>query len=857
VTRSRLIACLSALAVALTVAPVTAEPPVPLPVAGATVHVDEWGVPHVEAEDPMDAARGFGYAQASERLFEMDVIRRLGQGRLSELLGESAYAADVEMRRHFYDAADVDRQLAALPAHVTDLLQAYSEGVNLARLEQLADPTQLPAVYAALADLPAEWTPHDSASVLLLFTMASFAGEGEGGELQNAARWAELVERFGAQEARRVFEDFHPVNDDSAPSVIQPEDAAPAPEGVAHPDRPDPAQLALDPASATRAFQLLDNSLAAAREALARVPVPRVGSYAYALSGDRTASGGGLLLGAPQAGWTFPSTFHEVGIHTPASDCRGMTVPGLGPWVAIGQCNGHTWSLVAGNAGDQVDVYVEQLDAADADRYLVHGRAEPFTQRTETFLVKSALEQQLERRTETFRYSRHGAVFDTDGEAGVAFALRRAQTGLFARTFEGLHRLNTVSGVPAVVEEVLPHLYATYNAVFADAQGNIGYAFTGLQPVRADGFDRRFPMPGTGEAEWQGFLPVQDRPHVVNPDSGLIVVAQGVESKPAPWWPASSSLSIGRVNRIEALRAHFTGDGWNAERMAAADRATIERLDAQIRHLAPYLDEALAGVNADSDLAPLAQIWRSWSDADFVRADADGDGRFDHPGAAVFSPDRYYGMPSAPMWEHLVRLVFADDVPGGGWGHWFARLSQVKHAFDGTQAERPLSRDYLNVDEPSPRARKEARPATPADSRPPRREALAEQRIALVREALRRSVPDLEKRYGIDRAGWRLAIPTIKFQALGISAPPRMRVVDHGTYNQVVDPAAGEAHSVLPPGNGRGDRATDEARAQLTGEVPAHAADQIARYVAWDHKPMHVADYRQAAVTTYTVPRPG
>jgi hypothetical protein len=73
--------------------------------------------------------------------------------------------------------------------------------VNQARLEQLANPSELPAIYAALADAPPEWTPHDSASVLLLFTMASFAGVGEGGELENAARWVELVERFGEKEA--------------------------------------------------------------------------------------------------------------------------------------------------------------------------------------------------------------------------------------------------------------------------------------------------------------------------------------------------------------------------------------------------------------------------------------------------------------------------------------------------------------------------------------------------------------------------------------------------------------------------------------------------------------------------------
>jgi penicillin G amidase len=836
--RSRRFAALTALAVlaALPAAlPAAAQLPSPvaevLPVDGATVHVDEWGVPHVEADDPIVAARAFGYAQARDRLFEMDVIRRMGQGRLGELLGSGQHAADAEMRAHFYDADDIDAQLEELPTETMALLEAYSQGVNRARLEQLLNATQLPVAYAALLDLPGPWTPHDSASVLLLFTMASFAGEGEGGELENAARLAALVERFGEEEGRAAFDDFLPVHDDSAFTVIQDIDAPPAPEGVlAEPGTPHERQLDLDPTSATRAYQVLDGALEAARQALAALPVPRVGSYAYALSGDRTASGGGLLLGAPQAGMMFPSTFHEIGVHDRTRSCRGMTVPGLGPFIAIGECNGHTWSLVAGNAGDQVDVFVLPLDPADPDRYLIDGASEPFRDRTETFLVKSTLDAELERRTETYRYWRHGLVFDVDEDAGVAYGLRRAQTGVFTGTFEGLRRLNTVSGVPAILDEVLPHLLATYNGLFADADGHIGYALTGLQPIRAEGYDRRFPMPA--DADWRGFIPPEEMPQVMDPTDGILVVAQGVESKSVSWWPASSWLSIGRVNRVEPLHAYFTeGDDWDADAMAQADRDTIETLDAQIRFFAPYLDEALSDLPADDELAPLAALWEGWKAIDFARIDADGDGRFDHPGPAVFSPERYYGIQAAPMWGHLLDLVF-DEVPGGGWGQYFSRLSQLKHALDGPDAGRVLSRDYLDVGD---RDR-------------------AEVRAELVREALRRSLPQLVERYGEDPEGWLLEIPEIRFEPIGLSAPRPMRVVDRGTYNQVVDPAAGVSWSILPPGNGRADRALDEVRHQLTGTMPTHADDQIELYEAWGYKDMHTHDYAAAAVETFVVP---
>lgn len=789
----------------------------PVPATGATVEVDEWGVPHVVAGDPLAMAEAYGHYEASQRLLEMDIIRRMGQGRLSEMLGESAYDADVVMRREFYDPASFDAQIAALPQTIRDLLDAYAEGVNRA-IAELTATGELPALYAALADAPRPWTAHDSATVLNLFTAVSFAAEGEGGELENIEKYLALQDRYG-ERAGQVWDDVMWSNDPDAPTVIQDEDAPPAPTGVEEPSEPHPDQLALGTsADLSGVAAALREQFEAAQQALSGLPVPKVGSYAVAFAGDRTASGGGLLLGSPQAGFTFPSTFHEVGIHVPGWDCQGMTVPGLGPFVGIGWCNDHAWTLVAGNAGDQVDVYVEQLDPQDPGRYLHDGRYVPFETRTETFLVKgTVVGTGLDVRQEEYEYSVHGAVFAKDVDAGVAYTTRRAQDGRSVENLVGLYALNTgTDGVAGLLEHV-DDFTATYNLTMADEDGHIGYAFTGLQPVRSEGYDRRFAMPGTGEAEWQGFIPREQMPQVLDPESGLIVVSQGVESKSVDWWPASSELQIGTVNRVGTNRELLLAepDEWTADRLQTANRRLIESEEPFAALFADVIDQALRGAERDPELAELRRHWQDWKASGFARTDRDGDGRYDQVGAAIFQPDRYYGMAAAPMWNELIDRVFADDLPSGfGWGHYFARLSLLDRLLHGER----LSVDYVD------------------DRTTPRRERPAD----VVRDALVASIPALAERYGTeDTSRWTIPITEIGYTAIGIAAPRTMRVLDHGTYSYIVDLGTRDGRSILPPGNGSADSAAEEARFQVTGEVPPHADDQIELYEAWDFKPMY------------------
>src|SRR4029079_12770566 len=114
---------------------------------------------------------------------------------------------------------------------------------------------------------------------------------------------------------------------------------------------------------------------------------PKLGSYAVAVSPDRSTTGHALFLGAPQSGVTAPPVVWEVGLDAPGIHCGGGAVPGAGPFLILGRCKTHAWSIVSGNAGDTVDDVVEERSGGSD--YMVDDVPTPFESRSEHFLVRT------------------------------------------------------------------------------------------------------------------------------------------------------------------------------------------------------------------------------------------------------------------------------------------------------------------------------------------------------------------------------------------------------------------------------------------------------------------------------------
>lgn len=800
----------------------------------ATIYWDQYGVPHIEAENVAALAYGTGYAQAKQRLFLTHAIRLTAQGRTAELLGQDALEADIEQRRNFYEAADVQRQYDLLPESIKRELEAFSAGFNAGMGEVMADPNERPAAFDALGHYPEPWKPTDSVAVVALFTWVSFAGEGGGGQLRNAELLGNLQKRFGRRRGLRIWNDLTFKNDPKAPFTAAAGEGRKRPAYIKRERLPNAAQQRLAREYARtlgKTSRRMQAQAARIAEIFKKLPLPRIGSYAAAVSGKRTESGGALLLGAPQTGLNTPPIFWQLGQHTSGRDCTGFTVPGLGPWTGIGWCNNHAWSLVAGNMGEQVDHYIERLDSQNPRRYRWKGGWREMEVRTETFQANKCVPPVCDEPsppstvTEEIESTVHGPVVARDEKAGIAITQRRAQRGVWASSLPAVVAWNSAQSMREL-DRATDVAKASYNLLYGDADGNIMYRFTGSQPERARGFDRRLPEPGDGSAEWRRMMPQRTMPRTVNPKSGVLVANQGVESKPAYWWPNASGILVGQANRVGGNRRMIM-------RAGKLDVAGLERLNPKLLERADvitpvfksYLRRAI-GRSKDPRLRAAWRLWGEWRKSGYARVDSDGDGFYDHPAVVIFGGDHFDldgdDYPRA-FWERLDNAVFADELgattrleergpfsaPGGG----YSRLSRLKLALDGPKrASIPLSRDYVD------------------DLRTKRRETSA----GLIRMAMLRSFEALEKKFGTkDMRRWLGKVPEQSFGALGLVAAPPIKGFDHGTYSQIVDARAGVGRYILPPGNDSADGAPEIAAATGPGEYPEHVVDQREIYEAY------------------------
>lgn len=771
---------------------------VPLGAGLVTIYRDSYGVPHIVGETREAMAYGAGHVLGRDRLFETDVIRRLGQGRLSEVLGAGQLEADQVMRRDFYDPADIAAQVAALPAEIRRQLQAFADGMNTAIAEQTANPAEMSVLFPALGYLPEPWTIEDSATVIMLFTIVFFAGEGAGGELENAAMLKQLVDHHGSLDAALPYwEDLLLRNDPQAAAVVPPGEEPPDPPFVSA-DHPSPEQLdlALLPGIEAAAAAWRE-SLERVRAVVEKLPLPRIGSYGLAATGERTAYGKGLLFGSPQAGFLAPSLFYEMGLHAPGIDCTGFTVPGLGPYIGIGWCNDHAWTLVAGNAGDQVDLTIETLCGATS--YVFEGACVPMTGRTEVYHVRPSAAYQGPPIVETqvIFSTVHGTVFRFDDAAGVAYVFRRAQAGRFVETFLGSHALNFGRSL-ADVEEGLRGITATYNLLYADTEGNIAYRFTGFQPMRAPAVDHRLPTPGGGEHDWQGMIPFEQMPHVEDPAGGILHVNQGIDSKPISWWPRASDVFVARFGHTGADQTYFAEmDGLDIDAIKAANREIVGDRDIVTPRLAGLIDEALSA--STGDLGEAYALFDSWRDEGYPRVDGNGDGLLDHPGVTVFGAD-YLGFPRSSLWGEFMARVWA---PAGRQppGPYVGRMGQTLAAIESPEL---FAADYATGWQQD------------------------------LRDALSATLSSLEARFeGAPMSEWLSEAPVQEWEAVGLFAPRPMKVADHGTYSQIVDLGRREGWNIQPAGNGRADRVTD-----LAAGTGPHFDDQLELYENWEFKPM-------------------
>ncbi|MEW6320089.1 MAG: penicillin acylase family protein [Acidobacteriota bacterium] len=503
-----------------------------VPLAGlrAPVEVlfDTYGVPHVYARDPEDAWFAAGALHARDRLWQMELYRRAADGRLSEMLGESALPADRRLLTlGLRDAAE--REWRTTGPAARRMLQRYAAGVNAVAGAQRG--RQRPIELQLLGVMPQPWTPSDSLAVgrLLAWRLA----ENHQAELVRAA----LTARVGEGEALRLTGGYPR----EAPETVARH------EGPA-PGLPTPGAGAARPARWPRGLEWLDPT------------AKRGNSNAWVLAPSRTATGRPILANDPHLLIEFPSVWYELHLVARDLDVTGVTVPGA-PVIPIGHNARIAWGMT--NTGADVqDLFLERLDVARR-RVWRPGGWQPVEVQAADIPVRGRAPEPFE----VWRTS-NGPVFaDTsldwrepprwlspaaprEGEAR-AYALRWAGLdGEIAGAFEALHRASTWREFTAAVER-----FATpsQNAFFADVDGNIGYAMSGVLPVRASG-DGRLPRAGgAGDGRWAGRVDPATLPRAFNPPAGWIASSNNEIDRDWPGLITRDWMAPFRITRLAAL----------------------------------------------------------------------------------------------------------------------------------------------------------------------------------------------------------------------------------------------------------------------------------------------------------------
>ena len=451
-----------------------------LPGLSAQVRVwrDAYGVPHIFAASMDDAARALGYLHASERLFQMEIQRRVGQGRIAEIQGADLLGVDKYLRTlGFYREAE--SSFSALSPWAQRRLTAYADGVN-AFLDSHKDA--LPPEFLLAGDRPEPWKPAD-----LLVWGKLLSLQLSHNYRQEALR-AHLRQKLGADEAGWLFPAMSPDSPITTKPVI--EDRHAAEESVGD-----------------RIGDLIGLRRGASNE--------------WVVAGSRTTTGKPILANDPHLELGAPILWYLVRIVTPAGAVRGATVPGE-PIVLLGQNDNIAWGFTTADT-DAQQLFIETVDPGDPTKYLTPDGPKPFDMREETIHVKDGADVKLNVRT-----TRHGPVLsdvsaDLAGIAEPGKVVALAFTGLGDRdtTAEAMMRLDAARNWGEFLEAMKLYQTPTQNIVYADQFGDIGFFSPGLVPLRKSG-DGLTPADGaSGAFDWTGMIPFDQLPELHNPEIGF------------------------------------------------------------------------------------------------------------------------------------------------------------------------------------------------------------------------------------------------------------------------------------------------------------------------------------------------
>jgi penicillin amidase len=582
---------------------------------------DRYGVPHIYAGSVEDAYFALGFVHAQDRLWQMEMNRRIGSGRMSEVLGAATLDADKFLRTLGVHRV-AEATLESLSPKARSQLDAYAAGVN-AFLAQRSGP--LPPEFLLTGVKPEPWQSADSVAWIKM--MAWDLG----------ANWrTELLRlRLSKKLSAAQIGEFLPPYPGDAPLAIA-----------------DYAAL----------YRQLDASK------LAALVLPGLtedgASNNWVVAGSRTASGKPLLANDPHLGLAAPAIWYFAHLSAPGFEVMGATLPGV-PGVVLGHNRHIAWGFT--NTGPDVqDLYIERVDGAG--QVLAPQGWQQLATHSEVIKVKGQPDVTL-----TVRASRHGPlisdVFKPAAEAlPQDFALAFAWTALREDdlSVQAAGRFATANNWNEFLAAARDFHSPQQNMVYADTDGNIGYIAPGRVPVRKPDNDLKGQAPAPGwdaKYDWDGFIPFAELPQSYNPASGDIVTANHkIVPDSYPHYLTSEWVLPYRAERIKQLLDATTKHTLQSFAKIQADTVSL-----QVREILPLLLKTKA---TDADAQQVLRQLGQW-DANMAVEGAEPlivSAWLRELGRLIYADE--LGDMFEAEWAHRADFMYHVLADTGGQGHW-------------------------------------------------------------------------------------------------------------------------------------------------------------------------------------------
>lgn len=483
-----------------------------LTVPGLTARVkvlrDNWGINHIYAKNQHDLFFTQGYCAARDRLFQFEIWRRQATGTVAEILGPRELARDIGARLFMF-RGNMKTEMNHYHPEGEEIIIAFVEGVNARIEEVINNPELLPVEFEMLNTLPGYWTPEVVIS----------RHQGLLGNIGTELRTGRAVARGGADLVKDLSW-FHPKDpiltlDSAIIGELLFEDILQLYNAFRRGVRFESSDIAgsFRTPDAEDLTSLQDRQT----DAIENDHWVSVGSNNWVVQGDLTEGGSPMMANDPHRTITIPSLRYMVHLNAPGWNVIGGGEPEL-PGVSIGHNEHGAWGLTVFST-DGEDLCIYDLNPGNLNHYKYLGNWEEMEVIVETFSVKDSTDVEV-----PLRYTRHGPVTFIDSINYKAYAVRCAWLEPGGSPYLASLRMDQAKSWEEFRDACNYSNIPGENMIWVDREGNIGWQAVGIAPLRRN-FSGLVPVPGDGRYEWDGYLPIIDKPHLLNPEKGFFATA--------------------------------------------------------------------------------------------------------------------------------------------------------------------------------------------------------------------------------------------------------------------------------------------------------------------------------------------